>query len=104
MCYLPTLGGNNGYAAGANNRRQVVGWAENTTHDPNLRSSQVRQFEAVIWGPKIGQMQQQPPLSGDPDSSATAINDEGQVVGVSGTCDNAVGEFSAAPRFALGKR
>ncbi len=96
MSALPTLGGNNGYAAGANSRGQIVGWAENTIHDPTCVPPQVLQFEAVIWGPKIGQMQQLPPLSGDPDSAATAINDEGQVVGISGTCDNSVGEFSAA--------
>src|SRR5262249_12270066 len=36
-----------------------------------------------------------PPLEGDPDSAATAINDRGQVVGISGTCYRAVGASSA---------
>src|SRR5438876_6389936 len=32
---LPTFaGGNNGFATGANNLDQVVGWAENDVHDP----------------------------------------------------------------------
>ena len=30
---LPTLGGDNGFATGANNHRQVVGWAENKVED-----------------------------------------------------------------------
>jgi probable HAF family extracellular repeat protein len=35
------------------------------------------------------------PLHGDSASAATAINDQGQVVGISGKCDLAVGRFSA---------
>jgi uncharacterized membrane protein len=35
------------------------------------------------------------PLPGDPTSAATAINDRGVAVGISGLCDVAVGEFSA---------
>jgi probable HAF family extracellular repeat protein len=35
------------------------------------------------------------PYPGDPDSAATAINDAGQVVGISGTCDVAIGAYSA---------
>src|SRR5262249_43336516 len=92
---LPTLGGNNGYAAGANNLGQVVGWAETPVHDPTCIAPQVLQFQAVIWGPRRGQIQQLPPLEGDPDSAATAINDRGQVVGISGTCYRAVGASSA---------
>jgi len=40
-------------------------------------------------------MTQLPPFPGDPDSAATAINDKGQVVGISGLCSNAVGGASA---------
>jgi probable HAF family extracellular repeat protein len=40
-------------------------------------------------------MTELPPLSSDPDSAATAINDKGQVVGISGLCSNAVGGASA---------
>ncbi len=102
---LPTLGGYNGYAAGANNRGQVVGWAENTVHDPTCNAPQVLQFRAVIWGPDYRRVRELPPLPGDTTSAATAINDRGQVVGISGICDNAIGRFSArhAVRWENGK-
>jgi len=93
---LPTLGGNNGFATGANNRGQVVGWAENTVHDPTCNAPQVLQFRAVLWNTRQAEVQELPPLSGDSVSAATAVNDRGQVVGISGICDNAVGRFSAA--------
>jgi probable HAF family extracellular repeat protein len=95
----PFQGGYNSYAAGVNNKGQVVGWAENSVHDPTCNNlppfSQFLQFEAVIWGPRLNQMTQLPPLAPDPDSAATAINDKGQVVGISGLCSNAVGGASA---------
>jgi probable HAF family extracellular repeat protein len=94
MRALPTLGGYNGFATGANQRGQVVGWAENTVHDPTCNPPQVLQFRAVIWGPR-GRIQELPPLRGDTVSAATAINDRGQMVGISGICDNAIGRFSA---------
>ncbi len=96
MRALPTLGGGNGFATGTNNRGQTVGWAENTVHDPTCKPPQVLQFRAVIWGPRADQIQELPPLPGDTTTAATAINDRGQVVGISGICDNAVGRFSAA--------
>ena len=40
-------------------------------------------------------MQELPPLPGDSTSAATAINDHGQVVGISGDCGVAVGSVSA---------
>lgn len=95
MTALPTLGGNNGFATSVNNLGQAVGWAENTTHDPTCVPPQVLQFEAVIWGPRPGQIQQLPNYRGDPDGAATAINNRGQVVGISGICQNAVGDLSA---------
>jgi probable HAF family extracellular repeat protein len=95
MTALPTLGGYDGYAAGVNNRGEIVGWAENTVHDSTCVSPQVLQFEPVVWEPN-NQVRQLPPFAGDLDGAATAINDHGQVVGISGTCDVAVGAFSAA--------
>lgn len=92
---LPTLGGNNGFAAAVNDRGQIVGWAENKVHDPTCVSPQMLQFEAVIWGPGKDEIQQLAPLHGDQDTAATAINGRGQVVGISGTCDVAVGAYSA---------
>ncbi|MGB2603636.1 MAG: hypothetical protein WBC78_08575, partial [Candidatus Sulfotelmatobacter sp.] len=100
MSALPPFpGGIDSYAAGVNKKGQVVGWAENGVHDSTCNHaapvSQFLQFEAAIWGPNLNQMTQLPPFPGDPDSAATAINDKGQVVGISGLCSNAVGGASA---------
>jgi probable HAF family extracellular repeat protein len=101
MTQLPGLGGNNSIGGGNNNRGQIVGWAENTTHDPTCVSGgglvQILQFEATVWEMSEGQWQlrELAPYPGDPDSAATAINDAGQVVGISGTCDVAIGAYSA---------
>ncbi len=92
---LSTLGGTHSYAAGANNRRQIVGWAENTVRDTTCTKTQKFQFRAVIWGPGRHQIQELPPYSTDSSGAATAINDSGQVVGISGRCDQAVGRFTA---------
>jgi uncharacterized membrane protein len=93
---LPTLGGHNGFATGANNRRQIVGWAQNTTLDPSCNPLHVRQqFRAVLWGPGENQKRELPPLAGDTTTAATAINDKGQIVGISGDCGTAVGGTSA---------
>ncbi|MGA8027441.1 MAG: hypothetical protein WB992_09860, partial [Bryobacteraceae bacterium] len=83
---LPALGGNNSYAAGDNNKDQVVGWAETGKHDSTCLPGHVLQYEAVIWGPEKGQIQELPPLPGDPDGAAVGINDNSQVVGISGPC------------------
>jgi probable HAF family extracellular repeat protein len=93
---LPTLGGTHGYAAAANNHRQIVGWAENTVRDPTCTPPQVFQFRAVVWGPHGNQIHELPVLPGDTSTAATAINDKGQIVGISGTCDDAVGSATAA--------
>ncbi|WP_242107058.1 hypothetical protein [Luteimonas aquatica] len=95
MTELPTLGGTHGFAAGANNLGQVAGWAENRVRDPSCIAPQVLQFRAVLWGPGRGELRELPPLPGDSVSSATALNDRGQVVGISGSCANAVGGRSA---------
>lgn len=95
MTQLPTLGGNNGFAAGANDRGLVVGWAENDTQDSTCTPPQVLQFEAVVYDPQRGTVQKLPPYAGDLDGAATEINDAGTVVGISGICDQAVGRFTA---------
>ena len=97
MTTLSTLGGNNGQAAGANNRDFIVGWAEDTTMDPTCTPPQVLQFEAVVWNPFF-QAQVLPPLPGDPDGAAVAINNRGQVVGISGPC---AGDDNNAGRHAV---
>ena len=94
---LPNFpGGDNGFATGANNLGQVVGWAENDVHDPTCVSPQVLQFRPAVWelGPP-DQIHDLPLISGDSSGAATAINDNGQVVGISGICDQAVGRHTA---------
>jgi probable HAF family extracellular repeat protein len=100
MHELPTLGGNHSFAAGVNNSGQIVGWAETAAHDPTCVDAQVLGFKAVVWEPKSGtsasmKPRQLRPLPGDAASAATAINDLGQAVGISGACDQAVGRFTA---------
>ena len=95
MRALPTLGGNNGFATGANSRGQVVGWAENTVHDPTCVPPQQLQFRPVVYGPKGNQISELPVLAGDTSGAATGINEQGQAVGISGICDQAVGRFTA---------
>ena len=94
---LPNFpGGNNGFATGANNLGQVVGWAENDVHDPTCVSPQVLQFRPAVWelGPP-DEIHDLPLISGDSSGAATAINDNGQIVGISGICDQAVGRHTA---------
>jgi probable HAF family extracellular repeat protein len=91
----PLPGGDNSFAAGANNHGQVVGWAENSVHDTTCTAPQVLQFRAVIWTNGGDAIQQLPPLGDDHTSAAVAINDKGQVVGISGMCDRARGRLSA---------
>ena len=94
---LPNFpGGNNGFATGANNLGQVVGWAENDVHDTECVSPQVLQFRPAVWelGPP-DQIDDLPLIPGDSSGAATAINDNGQIVGISGICDQAVGRHTA---------
>ena len=94
---LPNFpGGNNGFATGANNLRQAVGWAENGVHDGACVSPQVLRFLPAKWtlGPP-DQIQDLPLFPGDTSGAATAINDNGQIVGISGICDQAVGRHTA---------
>ena len=95
MHTLPAWGGENGFATGVNSRGDVVGWAETAVHDPTCITPQVLQFRATVWSTHDGSQRQLRPFSGDSTSAATAINDRGQVVGISGDCDVAVGRKSA---------
>lgn len=102
MRELPTFGGLHGFAAGVNDRGEIVGWAETAVLDPtcDLTTAQRRQFRAAIWYPKSGsnekiKIRELQPFGDDSTSAATAINNNGQAVGISGRCDQAVGRFSA---------
>lgn len=102
MRALPTHGGTHGFAVTANNRGQVVGWAETAEPDPTCAGpegrNQVLGFVGALWDTRDGdRIHELPPLPGTNDSVSTgnAINDRGQVAGISGICDQAVGRFSA---------
>ena len=95
LSQLPLLGGNNGFATEVNDAGVAVGWAETDVHDKTCVSPQVLQFLALEWGPGPDQKRVLPPFGSDSTSAATAINDAGEVVGISGDCDVAVGAFSA---------
>lgn len=100
MRELPTLGGNHGFATGVNNYGQMVGWAETAEEDGSCVDAQVLGFRATLWELKPGtderiKVKELVPLGDDEASAATAINDAGQAVGISGRCDQAVGRFSA---------
>jgi probable HAF family extracellular repeat protein len=88
---LPTLGGTNGFATGTNNLGQTVGWAETSVHDPSCTFPQVLQFLPVRWGPGREQVSPLPLVGTDSSGAATAVNDRGQIVGISGACGIAVG-------------
>jgi probable HAF family extracellular repeat protein len=98
MRALPNFpGGNNGFATGANNLRRAVGWAENGVEDTErCVSPQVFQFRPAMWslGPP-DQIHELPLITGDSSGAATAINDNGQIVGISGICDQAIGRHTA---------
>ena len=81
---LPTLGGNNGVAYAINHRGEVAGTAENSTPDPGCPAPQVLHFKPVVW--EKGVIHELPTLDGDPDGVTQEINDNGEVVGGSGTC------------------
>jgi len=83
MTKLPTLGGANGFAYSVNRRGEVVGLAENTMADP-APGCPVNEFKPVIW--RNGVIKELPTYPGDPDGVAAFVNDQGQVVGASGTC------------------
>jgi probable HAF family extracellular repeat protein len=110
MTPFPTLGGiNSGYGQ-INNLGQVAGYAENDTRDPDCRPGvsvngtgpQVLDFEPVIWGPRRGQIRQLPLLPGDTVGVAFWTNDEGQAVGMTGSCGNTViPGFSTAPHAVI---
>jgi probable HAF family extracellular repeat protein len=83
---LPPVGGNNSSAAGDNNLGQVAGWAETAIADPRCVAPQQLVFKAVVYGPKRGEVHALPTFPGDAIAAAFGINDNGDVVGMSGTC------------------
>lgn len=86
LAVLPTLGGNNAQASGVNNRGDVVGVSETANLD--ACSPNFLQVEAALW--RDGNIIELPPLPGDPDAQAFAVNDGGEIIGLSGCATGAV--------------
>jgi uncharacterized membrane protein len=110
MTPLATLGGENAGWGAINNWGEVSGYAENSHQDPNCRprasingtGPQRFDFEAVIWGPAPGEIQELHPLPGDTVGVALGLNDLGQAVGGTGTCGNSnVPGFTETPHAVL---
>ncbi len=111
MMPLPLLGGYNGTVGNAVNARgEAVGAAETSVRDLDCPSVPfvngdgpfLYDFEAVVWGPKPGQIRVLQPLPGDTVGMAFGTNDKGQAVGMSGLCSNTIlPGFSAAPHAVL---
>lgn len=103
---MPTLGGTHSVAISGNDLGQVVGWAETNVEDDTCDGrNQIFQFLPAVWEPRTGEIQQLEPFGlcseGEPCTTGTAnaINNSGQIVGISGECDQAVGRESA--RYAV---
>ena len=84
---LPIPGGNNGFATGAD---KFAGWAENGVHDDarglcNMFES--RPAMRSLGPPDV--IHELPLFQDDTSGRLTAINDNGQIVGISGICDQA---------------
>jgi probable HAF family extracellular repeat protein len=86
MSALPTVGGNNGQASAINDSAQVAGYAENGIVDSTCPAGVTnnRIDLPVLW--TKGKAQALPTIGSDPDGVAFGINNQGQVVGYSGTC------------------
>lgn len=83
---LPTFGGTNAQASGVNNRGEVVGLSE--TPNVDACSPNFLQVRAALW--RDGQISELPPLPGDPDAAAIALNDHDDVIGFSGCATGAI--------------
>ena len=90
MTPLATLGGKNGAVSAINRHGEAAGLAESAIQDARCTPPQKFDYKAVVWGPRQGQIRELRPLPGDTVAVALWINDQGQAVGTSGTCDNTV--------------
>jgi len=88
-------GDHNSFAVGTNDRGQTAGWAEVDEHGSDCTGTQVLGFKPVIWESGRTQPRELPLLGADTAGAATALNNRGQVVGISGECGTAVGGVSA---------
>lgn len=89
MRALPTLGGNNAQASAMNNHGQITGFAETPAPDSGCPASNPAHISLpVVW--EKGNAHALPTVGKDTDGEADSINDQGQAVGYSGTCTQAL--------------
>ena len=94
MRALLTLGGNNGFATGANNRGKWSAGPRIPVMIPSASRLRSYSLPGHLWT-GANQIRELPLIAGDTSGAATAINDRGQAVGISGICDQAVGRYTA---------
>jgi probable HAF family extracellular repeat protein len=87
MTKLPTLGGPNGGVSVINSQGEMAGVAENGVTDLSCIAPVQHDFQAVKWDSK-GEIHELHPFPGDTVGFAFWMNDNGQVVGTSGSCAN----------------
>jgi probable HAF family extracellular repeat protein len=104
MTALPTLGGNNAVGFSGNERGQIVGFAEKSTPDPNCKAPQKLGFAPVVWDAD-GKPRELGLPKGDSAGWAYGLNDKGEAVGSTGSCDHVAAPASngllSGPRAVL---
>ncbi len=85
---LPTLGGNNSLGFVMNERGQTGGASETTIRDSACPAPQVFRFAPVIWDTVTSRVQALRLPGDDTVGVVLGINDRGDAVGTTGTCDN----------------
>ncbi len=114
MKLLPLLGGNNATVGdNVNLFGQIPGAAETSEVDPacpkepapNGTGPQVLDYKPVLWNANTGSVRELRLPPGDTVGLAHWVNDLGQAVGASGTCDNFIPPpFVAAPHAVMWER
>lgn len=85
---LPTLGGNSAAGLVMNERGQTVGTSETTARDRTCPAPQVFRFVPAIWDSRTSTVQALPLPADDTVGVALGLNERGDAVGTTGTCDN----------------
>jgi probable HAF family extracellular repeat protein len=101
---FPTLGGNNAISFAMNEQGQMAGVAEKPVPDAKCPAPQKLRFAPVIWGPNATDIQELRLPAGDTVGFAYGINEKGEAVGSTGTCENvsvSVTGLLASPRAVL---
>ena len=85
---MPTLGGPNSIGYAMNDRGLMVGVSEKAQVDPKCKQPQRLTRVPAIWATDAATVQQLPLLAADTNGWAILMNDKGEIIGGTGTCDN----------------